>query len=302
MRIDASLYRVAIASVLYAAEYLRRLPDDRAPIHAVLLATGRHNGASPEPARAIVGGRLRAALAGRASPDELTPEEHAAWLEAFSKKMSEPTPEEEAYFAERRRRGVGVGLDEAGRLIRASDRLHDLDFEAWTREQSSALRRAAASHPTVFAEIDVPTVVEELKGLGRQAAREVYDRLVVLFEMEILLAASDGAAVDLNAEAVDVPVTQSRRRLWRAAVAGLENDVAIRAQGIPALAAPARFETLIEKAWRDGRRRAQSCPVAAVAARVAGVTPATCPDVVGKRLEARVRPQDGLVEVPRSDT
>jgi hypothetical protein len=69
--------------------------------------------------------RIEAALDGRLSLDALTSDELAVWLDAFGAKMSKPTPEEEAFFAERRRRGVGVGITENGRLVRAKDRLGD---------------------------------------------------------------------------------------------------------------------------------------------------------------------------------
>lgn len=69
--------------------------------------------------------RIEAALVGRRSPDDLTSDEFAVWLEAFGAKMSKPTPEEEAFFAERRRRGLGIGITKDGRLVRAKDRFVD---------------------------------------------------------------------------------------------------------------------------------------------------------------------------------
>lgn len=43
-------------------------------------------------------------------------------LDDFVKKMTVPTPEEIAFFEERKRKGLGVGLDENGNLIRETDR------------------------------------------------------------------------------------------------------------------------------------------------------------------------------------
>ncbi|MFW8634423.1 hypothetical protein [Cribrihabitans pelagius] len=63
--------------------------------------------------------RLTDALEGRLDPCELTDEEHAAWVKAFNNLMGEPGPEEEAFFARRRKLGLGVGLDDEGRLIHA---------------------------------------------------------------------------------------------------------------------------------------------------------------------------------------
>lgn len=43
-----------------------------------------------------------------------------AWLDAFVEKMGKPGPDEKVHFKERRQNGVGVGLDDAGKLVRAS--------------------------------------------------------------------------------------------------------------------------------------------------------------------------------------
>lgn len=64
--------------------------------------------------------RVTAALDGRLETTELHEEEAIAWLDAFTEKMSEPSVREKAFFAERRRLGQGVGLDQGGNLIRAN--------------------------------------------------------------------------------------------------------------------------------------------------------------------------------------
>lgn len=61
--------------------------------------------------------RIRQALTAQLSPDELNGEEQEVFLEEFSDSMWRPSPEMEAFFADRRRRGVGVGLDEKGNLV-----------------------------------------------------------------------------------------------------------------------------------------------------------------------------------------
>lgn len=66
--------------------------------------------------------RAAAAPEGKLGTSDLTEEEHAAWIEAFSEKMGEPGKNEEAFFARRRRLGLGVGLDENGNLVYASAR------------------------------------------------------------------------------------------------------------------------------------------------------------------------------------
>jgi hypothetical protein len=56
-------------------------------------------------------------LAGELEQTALTEEEGEVWLDGFMAQMSRPAPEEERFFAERRRLGQGDGLDD-GDLIR----------------------------------------------------------------------------------------------------------------------------------------------------------------------------------------
>ncbi|WP_444465050.1 TA system antitoxin ParD family protein [Rhodobacter capsulatus] len=63
--------------------------------------------------------RVTAALDGRLDPVELREEEAIAWLDAFTEKMATPASTEQAFFAERRQLGRGVGLDAAGNLVHA---------------------------------------------------------------------------------------------------------------------------------------------------------------------------------------
>ncbi len=42
-------------------------------------------------------------------------------LDMLTDKMAVPGPNEEAFFEERRRKGLGVGLDDDGNLVDASD-------------------------------------------------------------------------------------------------------------------------------------------------------------------------------------
>lgn len=60
-----------------------------------------------------VNNALQAAL----SPDELTPEEQEVWFEQFKAEMTEPTDEEVAFFAKRRKLGRGVGMSDSGELV-----------------------------------------------------------------------------------------------------------------------------------------------------------------------------------------
>lgn len=65
--------------------------------------------------------RVKAALEGNLSPGELSDEEQENWAALFMEKVTNPGPRERAVFEERRRKGLGVGLDEDGNLARGSD-------------------------------------------------------------------------------------------------------------------------------------------------------------------------------------
>lgn len=67
--------------------------------------------------------RIDAVLSGKASTTTLSEEEYAVWSDSFEKLMTSPTPEAEAFFAERRRLGLGSGLDASGKLVNAADLL-----------------------------------------------------------------------------------------------------------------------------------------------------------------------------------
>lgn len=62
--------------------------------------------------------RITAALAGEIETTTLTDEERDVWLDGFVEKMGQPGEGEEAFFARRRRLGLGVGLDAAGNFVR----------------------------------------------------------------------------------------------------------------------------------------------------------------------------------------
>ena len=63
--------------------------------------------------------RLRSVLEGRASTAILGREEKDIWLDTFAERVSRPGKEAEAFFEERRRRGLGVGLDSKGEIVTA---------------------------------------------------------------------------------------------------------------------------------------------------------------------------------------
>lgn len=64
--------------------------------------------------------RILEALAGELSASDLTVAEASVWCDEFVEKMGEPGPSEVAFFENRRRLGLGVGLDKDGDLVRAT--------------------------------------------------------------------------------------------------------------------------------------------------------------------------------------
>jgi len=56
--------------------------------------------------------RITDALAGLVDPDSLNTEEQVIFFDKFSDAMGETTEKQELFFAERRKKGLGVGLDE----------------------------------------------------------------------------------------------------------------------------------------------------------------------------------------------
>lgn len=65
----------------------------------------------------ISNGRIAAALRAELSPDDLTGPEQDVWMNEVNKKMAIPSKRELEFFKERRRLGIGVGLDETGKIV-----------------------------------------------------------------------------------------------------------------------------------------------------------------------------------------
>jgi len=61
--------------------------------------------------------RITEALKGLISPDELSAEEGDVFFDEFSQSLETETPEQIAFFEDRKSRGLGVGLDENDNLI-----------------------------------------------------------------------------------------------------------------------------------------------------------------------------------------
>jgi hypothetical protein len=64
--------------------------------------------------------RLQAALSGYEDAGELSAQERAMFLDSFGDALTQPLNQEKAFWAERRHRGGGVGLDGRGRLMQAT--------------------------------------------------------------------------------------------------------------------------------------------------------------------------------------
>ncbi|MGX1099324.1 TA system antitoxin ParD family protein [Amorphus sp. MBR-141] len=64
--------------------------------------------------------RIEAALAARLAPDDLGADEQDVWFDAFADALTTPGDREEAFFANRRQLGRGVGLNARGELVRQS--------------------------------------------------------------------------------------------------------------------------------------------------------------------------------------
>jgi hypothetical protein len=63
--------------------------------------------------------RVRAALTGEFSVDDLADAEQEAFFDLLDEHFDRPSPAAEQFFAARRTTGGGVGRDEQGRLVRA---------------------------------------------------------------------------------------------------------------------------------------------------------------------------------------
>lgn len=68
--------------------------------------------------------RIKDALQGLISSDDLNAEEGDVFLEEFSQSLGQETPQQTAYFAERKNLGLGVGLDGNNKIIQQEKENH----------------------------------------------------------------------------------------------------------------------------------------------------------------------------------
>jgi len=64
---------------------------------------------------------IRQALAAARSPDALTGEEQAVYIDELLTAVSTETPEQAAFFETRRDAGLGVGADDDGAIVRQAE-------------------------------------------------------------------------------------------------------------------------------------------------------------------------------------
>ena len=64
---------------------------------------------------------IQAVFDGRKPHEELTDQEQHVWITQITRRMGYPSEKEKAFFAERRRKGLGAGLSETGKLVSQRD-------------------------------------------------------------------------------------------------------------------------------------------------------------------------------------
>lgn len=62
--------------------------------------------------------QIEEALRGLRSVDSLSGDQQESFLDRLGDQLHEPSPAQHAFWTDRQRRGLGVGLDEAGRVVR----------------------------------------------------------------------------------------------------------------------------------------------------------------------------------------
>lgn len=105
------------------------------------------------------------ALRAEISPDDLTNDQGDIWFESLTDKLGNFTPEAFAYFEERKKKGLGVGLDKDGNLVHQRD-LNALEL---TETQEGVLLQLSEPRPDFFWDADADEAVEALvaRGLAR---------------------------------------------------------------------------------------------------------------------------------------
>ncbi len=138
--------------------------------------------------------------------------------------------------------------------------LYDADFYAWTQEQAAALRRLAGQRSNV--DLDLENLAEEVESMGREQAHAVLSAFITIIEHLLKLEFS--------------PANDPRRG-WRTSVRNARDDLELRLESNPALAAPEKLSGMVTNAWRHGRKRAAGALRDYGEADAAAQVPVECP-------------------------
>jgi Domain of unknown function DUF29 len=94
----------------------------------------------------------------------------------------------------------------------APDRLYEVDFYAWTRQQALALRRFARTRPNL--PLDLEHIAEEIQDLGKSERDTVYSLAQRVIEHLLLIEHSPAADQRLHwADEIDAFRGQMKRKL-----------------------------------------------------------------------------------------
>ena len=110
------------ASVKFGARFVDEARNEAALLHRSVASQIEHwatLGRAVERAPGVTIEHVRAALRGNLSVDDLTAEEQETFFSLLGDHFDTPSAAALAFFAARRGRGGGVGLDEKGNLARA---------------------------------------------------------------------------------------------------------------------------------------------------------------------------------------
>lgn len=110
------------ASVKFDSNFVEAARQEAHLLHRSVAGQIEHwaaLGRAVEKAGGFTQDRVRAALAGEFSVDDLADTEQEAFFDLLGDHFDSPSPAAEKFFAARREMGGGVGRDEQGRLVRA---------------------------------------------------------------------------------------------------------------------------------------------------------------------------------------
>lgn len=124
-------------------------------------------------------GRVESAFSQQLAITELTEAEHAVWSVLLIENLIRPSAEEEGFFAERRAKGLGVGLDDHGNIINApGSRL--------TSSEETTAQYAPMASPTPPGAPHEASSVNESAAECRRAERRAQLREEILSQYETI--------------------------------------------------------------------------------------------------------------------